>query len=177
MMRPLNTTIDSSLVTVGLEPKCTCPDNLKGNQCKHIVYALVTVLKAPARLRYQLAFLSSVRQLSHGPHCECRMPSNGLTYFYRSCEKYLRMLHLSPRKSTQPMTPQATGNPSRENVPSVTWTLMRSITKLYGVVPRVVTTFTSHALINTLRVKLAPWYDASIGMFPKFIATPCFTCA
>ncbi|KAL8966116.1 MAG: hypothetical protein Q9183_003516 [Haloplaca sp. 2 TL-2023] len=25
-------------ITIGLEPRCTCPDNLKGNQCKHIVY-------------------------------------------------------------------------------------------------------------------------------------------
>ena len=56
-------------VTVGLEPKCTCPDYLKGNQCKHIVYALVTVLKAPASLQYQLAFLSSeLREIfAHAP--------------------------------------------------------------------------------------------------------------
>lgn len=46
-------------VTIGLEPKCTCPDYLKGNQCKHIVYSLVNVLKAPPHLQYQLAFLSS----------------------------------------------------------------------------------------------------------------------
>lgn len=25
-------------VTITLEPRCTCPDNRKGNQCKHIVY-------------------------------------------------------------------------------------------------------------------------------------------
>lgn len=36
-----------------------CPDNRKGNQCKHIVYVLYNVLKAPAELQYQLAFLSS----------------------------------------------------------------------------------------------------------------------
>lgn len=46
-------------VTIGLEPKCTCPDFLKGNQCKHILYSLVTVLKAEGHLQYQLAFLSS----------------------------------------------------------------------------------------------------------------------
>ncbi|KAI9712634.1 MAG: hypothetical protein M1812_006814 [Candelaria pacifica] len=47
-------------ITVGKEPRCTCPDNTrKGNQCKHIIYVLVNVLKAPDHLRYQLAFLSS----------------------------------------------------------------------------------------------------------------------
>ncbi|KAL8704923.1 MAG: hypothetical protein Q9201_001918 [Fulgogasparrea decipioides] len=46
-------------ITIGLEPKCTCPDNKKGNQCKHIVYVLHNVLKAPEHLQYQLAFLSS----------------------------------------------------------------------------------------------------------------------
>jgi hypothetical protein len=25
-------------VTISRQPRCTCPDNLKGNQCKHIVY-------------------------------------------------------------------------------------------------------------------------------------------
>lgn len=25
-------------VVIGRVPKCTCPDNVKGNQCKHIVY-------------------------------------------------------------------------------------------------------------------------------------------
>ncbi|KAL8691139.1 MAG: hypothetical protein Q9218_003572 [Villophora microphyllina] len=46
-------------ITIGLEPSCTCPDNKKGNQCKHIVYVLYNVLKAPENLRYQLAFLSA----------------------------------------------------------------------------------------------------------------------
>ncbi|KAL8725387.1 MAG: hypothetical protein Q9181_006438 [Wetmoreana brouardii] len=46
-------------ITIGLVPKCTCPDNRKGNQCKHIVYVLHNVLKAPEHLQYQLAFLSS----------------------------------------------------------------------------------------------------------------------
>ena len=40
-------------------PCCDCPHALKGNQCKHIIYALVRVLHAPPNLRYQLAFLSS----------------------------------------------------------------------------------------------------------------------
>lgn len=46
-------------VTVNQVPRCTCPDNSKGNQCKHIVYVLHNVLKAPSHLQYQLAFLTS----------------------------------------------------------------------------------------------------------------------
>ncbi|KAL4809114.1 hypothetical protein BDV18DRAFT_94740 [Aspergillus unguis] len=45
--------------TIGKVPTCNCPDSLKGNQCKHICYVLVKVLKAPAHLQYQLAFLSN----------------------------------------------------------------------------------------------------------------------
>ncbi|OJJ03760.1 hypothetical protein ASPVEDRAFT_43266 [Aspergillus versicolor CBS 583.65] len=41
------------------EPTCSCPDARNGNQCKHICYVLAKVLKAPAELQYQLAFLSS----------------------------------------------------------------------------------------------------------------------
>lgn len=65
-------------IKIGLEPSCTCPDNRKGNQCKHIIYVglplplppdpyvdsstkvLHNVLKAPENLEYQLAFISSV---------------------------------------------------------------------------------------------------------------------
>ncbi|KAI4102413.1 MAG: hypothetical protein L6R37_004424 [Teloschistes peruensis] len=51
-------------ITIALEPRCTCPDNKKGNQCKHIVYVLYNVLKAPENLRYQIAFLSAeLRQI------------------------------------------------------------------------------------------------------------------
>ena len=46
-------------VTIGLIPTCTCPDSRKGNECKHKVYALHTVLKAPERLQYQRALLTS----------------------------------------------------------------------------------------------------------------------
>lgn len=46
-------------ITICQSPSCTCPDSLKGNQCKHIVYVLHNVLKAPEHLQYQLAFLSS----------------------------------------------------------------------------------------------------------------------
>ncbi|KAL5000657.1 hypothetical protein BDV10DRAFT_161699 [Aspergillus recurvatus] len=45
--------------TIGKVPTCNCPDARKGNQCKHICYVLVKVLKAPSHLQYQLAFLSS----------------------------------------------------------------------------------------------------------------------
>jgi len=45
-------------VTIGQVARCTCPDHVKGHECKHKVYALNTVLKAPAHLQYQLAFLS-----------------------------------------------------------------------------------------------------------------------
>ncbi|KIW30670.1 uncharacterized protein PV07_06394 [Cladophialophora immunda] len=45
-------------VTVSHLPTCTCPDSLKGNECKHKVYALHTVLKAPLHLQYQLALLT-----------------------------------------------------------------------------------------------------------------------
>lgn len=45
-------------VTIGHVASCTCPDSRKGNECKHKVYALHTVLKAPQDLVYQLAFLT-----------------------------------------------------------------------------------------------------------------------
>ncbi|KAL2041184.1 hypothetical protein N7G274_006128 [Stereocaulon virgatum] len=46
-------------ITINQLPSCSCPDNKKGNQCKHIVYVLHNVLRAPEHLQYQLAFLSS----------------------------------------------------------------------------------------------------------------------
>ncbi|KAL8770327.1 MAG: hypothetical protein Q9209_003963 [Squamulea sp. 1 TL-2023] len=46
-------------ITIAHLPSCTCPDNRKGNQCKHIVYVLHNVLKASSHLQYQLAFLTS----------------------------------------------------------------------------------------------------------------------
>jgi hypothetical protein len=64
-------------VTISKVPSCNCPDAMKGNQCKHIVYVsystcsalnvrhadifqvLVNVLKAREDLAYQLAFLST----------------------------------------------------------------------------------------------------------------------
>ncbi|KAL1965096.1 hypothetical protein VTN77DRAFT_6009 [Rasamsonia byssochlamydoides] len=55
----VGTTGNVYTVTISKEPTCTCPDALKGNQCKHVIYVLVNVLKASPHLRYQLAFLTS----------------------------------------------------------------------------------------------------------------------
>ncbi|KAF2142595.1 uncharacterized protein K452DRAFT_270370 [Aplosporella prunicola CBS 121167] len=46
-------------VNIDQAPNCTCPHAKKGNQCKHIVYVLIRVLKAPENLQYQLSFLRS----------------------------------------------------------------------------------------------------------------------
>lgn len=43
-------------------PSCNCPDAQKGNQCKHIIYVMHFVLKAPDHLQYQLALLSTELQ-------------------------------------------------------------------------------------------------------------------
>lgn len=40
-------------------PTCNCPHAKKGNQCKHVVYVLSRVLRAPPELEYQLAFTSA----------------------------------------------------------------------------------------------------------------------
>ncbi|EXJ61269.1 uncharacterized protein A1O5_11826 [Cladophialophora psammophila CBS 110553] len=56
-------------VTISRSPTCTCPDSLRGNECKHKVYALHTVLKAPLHLQYQLALLTSELEeiFAHAP--------------------------------------------------------------------------------------------------------------
>lgn len=47
-------------VTITHVPSCTCPNFQKGNpQCKHILYTLIKILKAPSHLQYQLAFLTA----------------------------------------------------------------------------------------------------------------------
>ncbi|MCJ1336831.1 hypothetical protein MMC09_002109 [Bachmanniomyces sp. S44760] len=51
------------IIKINREPSCTCPDYGKGNQCKHIIYVLHHVLKAPEHLQYQLAFLTSELQI------------------------------------------------------------------------------------------------------------------
>jgi hypothetical protein len=40
---------------IGLLPRCDCPHAMKGNQCKHIIYVMLRVLKAPENFAYQLA--------------------------------------------------------------------------------------------------------------------------
>lgn len=40
-------------------PNCDCPHAAKGNQCKHILFALSRVLRARENLQYQLALLPS----------------------------------------------------------------------------------------------------------------------
>ncbi|TAQ86810.1 hypothetical protein B7494_g4884 [Chlorociboria aeruginascens] len=46
--------------TIGRKPRCDCMDaRIRGQKCKHINYALVIILKAPAHMCYQLAFLST----------------------------------------------------------------------------------------------------------------------
>ncbi|KAJ4357677.1 uncharacterized protein N0V89_002253 [Didymosphaeria variabile] len=44
---------------IGHVPSCDCPHAKKGNQCKHIVYVMLRVLKAPENIGYQLALTSS----------------------------------------------------------------------------------------------------------------------
>lgn len=39
-------------------PSCDCPHAKKGNQCKHIIYVMLRVLKAPENIGYQLALTS-----------------------------------------------------------------------------------------------------------------------
>ncbi|KAK5090361.1 hypothetical protein LTR05_000533 [Lithohypha guttulata] len=60
----VGTTGNIYTVTVGRLPSCTCPDHLKGNECKHKVYALAVVLQAPYEYQYQRALLTpEVHQL------------------------------------------------------------------------------------------------------------------
>lgn len=44
---------------IGLVPSCDCPHAKKKNQCKHIIYVMLRVLKAPEHIGYQLALTSS----------------------------------------------------------------------------------------------------------------------
>lgn len=55
----VGTTGNIYTVTIGRLPSCTCRDHAKGNECKHKVYALNTVLRAPYDLQYQRAFLTT----------------------------------------------------------------------------------------------------------------------
>jgi hypothetical protein len=46
-------------VNVGLVPSCDCPHAQKGNQCKHIIYIMLRVLKAREEVAYQLALIGT----------------------------------------------------------------------------------------------------------------------
>ncbi|RII04791.1 hypothetical protein CUC08_Gglean011041 [Alternaria sp. MG1] len=46
-------------VSIGLVPSCDCPHAKKGNQCKHIIYVMLRVLKAREEVAYQLALISA----------------------------------------------------------------------------------------------------------------------
>lgn len=51
---------------IGQVPTCDCPHAQKGNQCKHLVYIMLRVLKAPEAIAIQLALTSSeLRDLFH----------------------------------------------------------------------------------------------------------------
>ncbi|OAR02378.1 hypothetical protein LLEC1_02595 [Akanthomyces lecanii] len=51
-------------ILISREPSCNCPHALKGNQCKHTIYIMHQVLKAPYHLVYQLGLLGSeLRQI------------------------------------------------------------------------------------------------------------------
>ncbi|KAH6639707.1 hypothetical protein C7974DRAFT_137247 [Boeremia exigua] len=56
-------------VNVGLTPSCDCPHARKGNQCKHIVYVMLRVLKTREDVAYQLALTGTeLRELiKHAP--------------------------------------------------------------------------------------------------------------
>lgn len=47
------------IIVIAREPSCDCPHARAGNQCKHLVYVLSRVLRAPFEYTYQLAFLAS----------------------------------------------------------------------------------------------------------------------
>ena len=56
-------------VQISKVPTCDCPHAAKGHQCKHIIYVMCRVLRAPENLQYQLALTSpELREiLAHAP--------------------------------------------------------------------------------------------------------------
>ncbi|KAI1778730.1 hypothetical protein F4818DRAFT_227050 [Hypoxylon cercidicola] len=50
------------VVHIAQQPTCTCPHAVKGNQCKHVVFVMSTVLRARFDLVYQLALLTTELQ-------------------------------------------------------------------------------------------------------------------
>lgn len=53
------TTGNVYMICIDKIPTCDCPHAKKGNQCKHVVYVMSRILRAPPDLEYQLAFTSS----------------------------------------------------------------------------------------------------------------------
>lgn len=47
---------------IGHVPSCDCPHARKGNQCKHIIYVMLRVLKATENVAYQLSLTTSELQ-------------------------------------------------------------------------------------------------------------------
>ncbi|OAA32480.1 RING-finger protein [Moelleriella libera RCEF 2490] len=65
-------------VIVKQQPTCNCPHARKGNQCKHVIFVLARVLRAPYHLVYQLALLESeLREIfEKAPSVESSDPSS-----------------------------------------------------------------------------------------------------
>ncbi|TFK33867.1 hypothetical protein BDQ12DRAFT_690526 [Crucibulum laeve] len=57
----LGSTGNAYTVVIDHKPRCDCPDHLKGNHCKHILFVFLKVLQVPQRsgLWYQKALLTS----------------------------------------------------------------------------------------------------------------------
>ncbi|KIK07088.1 hypothetical protein K443DRAFT_673661 [Laccaria amethystina LaAM-08-1] len=57
----LGSTSNVYTVTIGRKPKCNCPDTIRGNHCKHIMFVLLKVLQVPqtSNLWYQKGLLTS----------------------------------------------------------------------------------------------------------------------
>ncbi|KAH7125431.1 hypothetical protein B0J11DRAFT_435078 [Dendryphion nanum] len=68
-------------VHIGLVPSCDCPHAKKGNQCKHIIYVMLRVLKAREETAYQLALLSPELRdlLAHAPAIPVADPDSEFT--------------------------------------------------------------------------------------------------
>ena len=159
-------------------PSCTCPDNQKGNQCKHIVYVcqmpqliqiptdsysqvLHNVLKAPDHLQYQLAFISSVSPCSR-MYKSYGSPALGI----RSYARYLPMLVGLPLESVPqiPKIPQIVKT-SLVTALSASQNSSLRVRTLFGARPHAGTIFTKSALSNGQRVRKASGnFDAFSGV-------------
>jgi hypothetical protein len=65
-------------ISIDKVPTCDCPHAKKGNQCKHVVYVMSRILRAPPDLEYQLAFTSSELKdiFSNAPPLPSEIASN-----------------------------------------------------------------------------------------------------